>query len=103
VDAAIDLVGTGGPGRWKEIRHELADKAWDRGVEVLVAQGAKAALPWLALALSDDRSAPLERSLYIWATAVAEGDADRADALREHMFTLGVPERIGDALRAQKP
>lgn len=97
-EAAIELVGTGGD--WTELRGELARRAWVRGVDVLVESGPAAARPWLALALSDEASDPLQRTVYLWADAIVDGETERARVLRDHVFSLGVPERLGDALRA---
>jgi len=96
-DAAIELVGDGGT--WHELSSELAKRAWTRGIDVLAASGPTAAIPWLALALSGDDPSPLERTVYMWAKAMRDDDLERAAVLRDHVFALGVPERIGDALR----
>ncbi len=92
--AALELVGPGGPGMWPELEPLLATRAWRRGVEVFDREGAAAARPWLALALSGDHSTPVARSLYLYSSAIAREDEARASRLREHLLTLDLPDLV---------
>ena len=96
--AAITLVGPNVD--WLSVRDSLAEKAWRRGVEQLSSAGAVAARPWFALALSRERSSPLERSLYRYCLAASDEDVEAQRRLADHLFALGVPKEIGDAITA---
>lgn len=98
--AAIALVGPSVD--WLRTRDSLAEQAWRRGVEELSSAGAVAARRWFALALSKEYNTPLERSLYRYCLAASDGDGEAQRRLADHLFSLGVPKEIGDAITAGK-
>jgi Zn-dependent protease with chaperone function len=95
--AAIELVGPSAD--WNEVREELSAKAWARGITELASNGPIAARPWFALALSKEHNSPLERSVYRYCAAAADADLTLMERLEDHLFSLGVPREIGDAIR----
>lgn len=83
---------------WTTARSALWPGAWDRGVEVLLAQGPAAARPWLAMALGAvDEATPLQRAVLGWCEAAADGDPDRMAAIGDVVRQLGVPPRLAPA------
>jgi len=98
--AAIELVGP--VADWEEVRDLLSAEAWKRGIAALSGDGPEAARPWFALALSKDYNSPLERSLYRYCAAAVDGDEELKSLLADHLFSLGVPKEIGDAIKASK-
>ncbi len=95
--AAIELVGPSA--NWNEVRDELSARAWARGITELAETGPAAARPWFALALSKESNSPIERSVYRYCAAEADGDTELRDRLRDHLFSLSVPKEIWDAIR----
>ena len=90
--AAFELMGAGGP--WEEVRTPLADRSWDRALDVVNEQGAEAALPWFGLATVDGRDAVRQCAL-LWSEAETSGDARESERIRRHMLSLpGLPERL---------
>ncbi len=80
---------------WPAARAALWPAAWQRGEDVLLAQGPAAARPWLALALgAADHATPLHRALLGWCEAAADGDPDRMAAIGDVVRALGVPPRL---------
>lgn len=100
VEAAIEIVGPGG-GDWVAIRDELASGAWQQGIRVLADEGPKAAHAWFGLALSGARATPLQRSLYLYCSAIADEDRELAQQLRQHIDSLEPPAELRAALEAQ--
>jgi Zn-dependent protease with chaperone function len=80
---------------WPTARAALWPAAWQRGEDVLLAQGPAAARPWLSLALgAADHATPLQRALLGWSEAAADGDPERMAAIGEVVRALGVPPRL---------
>lgn len=99
LDAARAILPRGGP--WEQIREDLATRARRRGLEIAAREGPRAARPWLALATAGRGYDPLGRSLYLWADAVAEGDAPAARRIAEHVlrrFRSEVPPAVAERL-----
>jgi Zn-dependent protease with chaperone function len=92
LDAASALVPGGG--RWEAIRDRLAEGGIERGVGLLQSGDPKAALPWLALALSRPDSEPWRATLHRLADAAAQGDAARVERLRNHLRWLESPPDV---------
>ena len=80
---------------WPTARAALWPAAWQRGEDVLLAQGPAAARPWLSLALgAADHATPLQRALLGWSEAAADGDPERMAAIGDVVRALGVPPRL---------
>jgi Zn-dependent protease with chaperone function len=87
-------------GAWEEIREDLSTRALQRGKQVLVTDGARAARPWLALALSRPDPPPADVALYLYSRAMAKQEEDQVRRLRRHLLErLGVGGALGDAIR----
>jgi len=89
-------------GEWEEIRDGLGKRALERGKQILVKDGAAAARPWLALALSSSDPAPQDVALYLYCRAMAKhGEEEAAEAarLRKHLLDrLRIGGELGRAI-----
>lgn len=85
-------------GDWESVRARIAGPAWERGLAALRAEGPRAARRWFALATSKRWPSAVERSVYRYCAAVAEGDAEEAAALLAHLQRLELPEDLRVAL-----
>lgn len=80
---------------WIEAQANFGDEAWRRGEQELVAAGPAAARPWFALVLAHaERPSNLQRALYGFCDAAADGDTERMEALRGVVRRLGVPQDL---------
>ncbi|MHC4850546.1 MAG: M48 family metalloprotease [Planctomycetota bacterium] len=73
-------------GAWDDIREDLGLRALERAKQVLVTDGAAAARPWLAMALSRRDPPPEDVTLYLYCRAVAKHEEAQVRRLREHLL-----------------
>jgi Zn-dependent protease with chaperone function len=97
IDAAAQLAP--GDQRWEDLRPQLAEGAWQRGLEVLRSADPGAARPWFALATEDAARSPVRRSVHLWCEAVQTHQLERAQKLRAHLESLDLPAELREALK----
>jgi hypothetical protein len=97
IDAAAQLAPA--DQRWEDLRPQLAEGAWQRGLEVLRSADPGAARPWFALATEDEARSPVRRSVHLWCEAVQTHQLERAQKLRAHLESLDLPADLRAALK----
>ena len=90
--AAATLAPAGGD--WRQLAPRIATPAWQRGVEVLVAQGPAAARAWIALSLGEGATDPVRASVLLYCEAAQQNDLDRMERIAAHVRSLGVPQEL---------
>ncbi len=73
-------------GDWEDIREDLAKRALLRGKQVLMKDGAVAARPWFAMALSGTDPPPEDVSLYLYCRAAARQEQAELRRIRQHLL-----------------
>lgn len=84
--AARSLIPDGGP--WDEIRQDLADRAWERALEVLTAGRPEEARPYLGLATCGLIRDPLRSTAWRLIEARSSGEEELARRLAQHLAGL---------------
>lgn len=98
LQAALELDPDGRD--WESAQAELLPAAWQRGEQVLLADGPAAARPWLALAVSVMPSpTPTEYAIYEFCRAAEEGDSDTMADLARIIKRRGAPPQLEPVFR----
>lgn len=80
---------------WASARAALEQRAWRRGVEVLLASGPAAARAWFSLAVEAEPSpSDLQRAVYDYCAAAATHDPERMEEVRAAVRRLGFPAEL---------
>ena len=80
---------------WESATSALQERAWRRGVEVLLGAGPAAARPWFSLAVEVEKQASdLQRAVHEFCEAAAEHDTGRMDELKGAVRRIGVPAEL---------
>ncbi|MEO6595817.1 MAG: hypothetical protein ABIP94_13785, partial [Planctomycetota bacterium] len=93
VAAAVELAPSATD--WETARAGLEQRAWQRGVEVLLASGPASARAWFAVAIeAETRASDLQRAIYAFCAAASENDPARMEDIRSVVRRLGFPAEL---------
>lgn len=85
---------------WESVERALVPGAWQRGEEVLLAEGPAAAHPWFALAVTAMPSvSTTERAIHAYCAAAAAQDPDRVLRLGRIVLRRGAPQTLREVFR----
>ena len=80
---------------WQQARRRLDPVAWQRGQQVLLAEGPAAARPWLSVAVAVMRTpSPTQLAIYEYCRAADEHDPETMARLTAIIRRLGVPREL---------
>ncbi len=98
LEAALALAPDGRD--WAAAEAQLLPAAWQRGEQVLLAEGPAAARRWFALAVSVlPAPTPTEYAIYDFCKAAADGNGELMDRLASIIKRRGVPARLEAVFR----
>jgi hypothetical protein len=85
---------------WESVERALVPRAWQRGEEVLLAEGPAAAHRWFTLAVTAMPSvSTTERAIHEYCAAAAAQDPDRVLRLGRIVLRRGAPQTLREVFR----